>query len=84
MEKLYLQLCSNDWFIRELISFFFHIHWHWFMAITFLILILANCFRDESCRENLAPTSPNGSGQNDTWGKMKQRDFSNDNVSYSN
>ena len=27
----------------------------------FLLLILANCVRDESCREKLAPISPNGS-----------------------
>ena len=27
----------------------------------FLLLILVNCFRDESCREKLAPTSPSGS-----------------------
>ena len=27
----------------------------------FLLLILANCVRDESCREKLAPISPTGS-----------------------
>ena len=31
------------------------------LAITFLLLILANCVSDESCREKLAPISPNGS-----------------------
>ena len=34
---------------------------HWISAITFLLLILVNCVRDESCREKLAPTSPSGS-----------------------
>ena len=29
--------------------------------ITFLLLILSNCVRDESCRETLAQVSPNGS-----------------------
>ena len=33
---------------------------HWFSAIYFLLLILANCVRDESCREKLAPISPRG------------------------
>ena len=33
---------------------------HWFSVITFLLLILANCVRDESCREKLAPISPRG------------------------
>ena len=33
---------------------------HWFSAITFLLLISANCVRDESCREKLAPISPRG------------------------
>ena len=27
----------------------------------FLLLIVANCVRDESCREKIAPISPNGS-----------------------
>ena len=27
----------------------------------FLLMILVNCVRDESCREKLAPTSPSGS-----------------------
>ena len=27
----------------------------------FLLLILVNCVRDESCKEILAPTSPSGS-----------------------
>ena len=31
-----------------------------FSAITFLFLILANCARDESCREKLAQISPKG------------------------
>ena len=30
------------------------------MGITFLLLILVNCVRDESCREKLAPISPSG------------------------
>ena len=33
---------------------------HLFSAITILLLILANCVRDESCREKLAPISPRG------------------------
>ena len=34
---------------------------HWFSEITFLLLILVSCVRDESFREKLAPTSPSGS-----------------------
>ena len=42
-------------------SIFFLCFSHLFSAITFLLLILVNCIRDESCREKLAPTSPSGS-----------------------
>ena len=34
---------------------------HWFLAITFLLLILVNSVRNESCREKIVPTSANGS-----------------------
>ena len=34
---------------------------HQFSAITFLLLILANCVRDESCRQKLEPISADGS-----------------------
>ena len=31
-----------------------------FMFFTFLLIILANCVRDESCGEKIAPISPRG------------------------
>ena len=34
---------------------------HRFLAITFLLLILANCVHYESCREKLEPIPPDGS-----------------------
>ena len=48
--------------LQTLKSIFYVFH------IDFYLLILANCVRDESCREKLAPTSPNGSKIQDVAG----------------
>ena len=45
----------------EIIKLDFLCFLHGFLPTTFLFSILANCVRDESCREKIAPISPNGS-----------------------
>ena len=60
----------------SLVNGYLHSSFMFFTLIfgdNFLLLILANCFRDESCREKLAPISANGSIIQDAQSSNKLR-----------
>ena len=51
--------------LLNLFFYVFHIDFLEMTVIVILLLILANCVRNESCREKLEPTSPNGTNTQD-------------------
>ena len=62
---MHAAISATSWMVEpfgevdtKLIFYVFHID---FRRLLFLLLILVNCVRDESCKEKLAPTSPSGS-----------------------